>query len=382
LSAQAISVASASLTIGFFDSIDPQLTSRTSAHCDAALPCDQDRELISFAYLSFDEVIGMRRRDFITLVSGAAAWPLAARAQQPAAPVIGWLSIVTPEASPALPFFHRGLADLGYIEGRNLEIIYRWAEFHPERFPALAADLVQSHVSLIAAVSGVPAVLAAKAASATMPIVFVVPTDPVQLGLVASLNRPGGNLTGVAALNAPVLMKQIELMHELLARNGPIAVLVEPNVEATDLENSVEVAAQNLGRRTIVIHAANDAEFEPAMVTAKRAQVAGLVVTAQPLFVSRHQQLAAVIARYAIPTVYAPAELATSGGLMSYGASVFDIFRRAGNYAGKILAGAKPADLPVELPTKFELKINLKTAKALGLTIPPSMLARADEVIE
>ena len=178
----------------------------------------------------------MRRRDFITFFGSAAVWPFAARAQPPAMPVIGWLSIVTPEASPALPFFRRGLADLGYVEDRNLVILYRWAEFHPERFPALAADLVQSHVSLIAAVSGVPAVLAAKAASATIPIVFVVPTDPVQLGLVASLNRPGGNLTGVAALNAPVLMKQIELMHELLASNGPLAVLFEPIVEAADLE--------------------------------------------------------------------------------------------------------------------------------------------------
>jgi putative ABC transport system substrate-binding protein len=324
----------------------------------------------------------MRRRDFITFFGSAAVWPFVARAQPPAMPVIGWLSIVTPEASPALPFFRRGLADLGYVEDRNLVILYRWAEFHPERFPALAADLVQSHVSLIAAVSGVPAVLAAKAASATIPIVFVVPTDPVQLGLVASLNRPGGNLTGVAALNAPVLMKQIELMHELLASNGPIAVLVDPIVEAADLESSAQAAAQTLGQRVIVIHAASDGEFEPAMVTAKRAQVAGLVVTAQPLFVSRHLQLAAVVARYAIPTVYAPADLAKSGGLMSYGASVFDIFRRAGNYAGKILAGAKPGDLPVELPTKFELKINLKTSNALGLTIPPTLLARADEVIE
>jgi putative ABC transport system substrate-binding protein len=254
----------------------------------------------------------MRRRDFISLFSSAAVGPFAARAQPPAVPVIGWLSIVTPEASPALPFFRQGLADLGYVEGRNLVIIYRWAEFHPERFPALAADLVQSRVSLIAAVSGVPAVLAAKAASATIPIVFVMPTDPVQLGLVASLNRPGGNLTGVAALNAPVLMKQIELMHELFANTEPIAVLVDPFVEAADLESSAQAAAQTLGRRVIVIHATSDAEFEPAMVTAKRSQVAGLVVTAQPLFVSRHQQLAAVVSRYSIPTVYAPADLAKS----------------------------------------------------------------------
>src|SRR5215470_13423648 len=214
----------------------------------------------------------MRRRNFISLFSSATVWPSAARAQPAAVPVIGWLSIVTPEASPALPFFRRGLADLGYVEGRNLVILYRWAEFHPERFPALAADLVQSHVSLIAAVSGVPAVLAAKAASSTIPIVFVLPTDPVQLGLVDSLNRPGGNLTGLAALNAPVLTKQIELMAELLPNTAPIAAVIDPAVEAADLENSAQVAAQALGRNIIVIHAANDDDFEPALAMARQKQ--------------------------------------------------------------------------------------------------------------
>jgi putative ABC transport system substrate-binding protein len=237
-------------------------------------------------------------------------------------------------------------------------------------------------VSLIAAVSGVPAVLAAKAASATVPIVFIMPTDPVQLGLVASLNRPGGNLTGVAALDAPVLTKQIELMAELLPKMAPIAAVIDPTIEAADLERSAQIAGQTLGRRVIVIHATTNRDFEPALAAAMEKQVAGLVFTVQPLFVVHHEQLAAVVARYAIPAVYAPADLAASGGLMSYGPSIFEIFRRAGNYAGKILAGAKPADLPVELPTKFELKLNLKAAKALGITFPTALLVRADEVIE
>jgi putative ABC transport system substrate-binding protein len=324
----------------------------------------------------------MKRREFITLLGGATIWPLAARAQQPATPVIGWLSIVSADASPALPFFHRGLAELGYVEGQNVAFEYRWGDFHPERLPALAADLVHARVSLIAAVSGVPAVLAAKAASATVPIVFIMPTDPVRLGLVGSLNRPGGNLTGLAALNAPVLTKQIELMAELLPNTAPIAAIIDPAVEAADLESSAQTAAQTLGRNVIVIHAASDNDFEAAVALARQKQVAGLVFTAQPLFVSRHQQLAAIVARYAIPAVYAPADLAASGGLMSYGASVFEMFRRAGNYAGKILAGAKPADFPVELPTKFQLKLNLKTAKALGITFPTALLVRADEAIE
>ena len=325
----------------------------------------------------------MRRRDFITLVgSAAAAWPVAAGAQQSGMPVIGFLTIVSPNSTPVLPLFRQGLAELGYVEGRNVSVEYRYAEFHPERLPALASDLAMARVALIVAASGVPAVLAAKAASATIPIVFVLPTDPVQLGLVGSLNRPGGNLTGVAALNAPVLTKQIELMAELLPTPAPIAVVIDPAVEAADLESSAQIAAQTLGRNVIVIHAASADDFEPALATARQRQVAGLVFTAQPLFVSQHRQLAAIVARYAIPAVYAPADLAAFGGLMSYGASIYEMFRRVGNYAGKILAGAKPADLPVELPTKFELKLNLKTAKALGITFPTALLVRADEVIE
>ena len=324
----------------------------------------------------------IRRREFMALLGGAAAWPIAGRAQQSGMPVIGFLTIVSPNSTPVLPLFRQGLAELGYVEGRNVSVEYRYAEFHPERLPALASDLAMARVALIVAASGVPAVLAAKAASATIPIVFVLPTDPVQLGLVSSLNRPGGNLTGVAALNAPVLTKQIELMAELLPTLAPIAAVIDPAVEAADLESSAQIAAQTLGRNVIVIPAASVEDFEPALATARQRQVAGLVFTAQPLFVSQHRQLAAIVARYAIPAVYAPADLAASEGLMSYGASIYEMFRRVGNYAGKILAGAKPADLPVELPTKFELKLNLKTAKALGITISTALLVRADEVIE
>ena len=328
----------------------------------------------------------MNRRSLMSAIGGATAssllWPLAARAQQATMPVIGWLSSVSPDAAPALPFFHRGLAEVGYVEGRNVAFKYGWGEFHPERLPALARDLVQARVSLIAAVSGVPAVLAAKAASETIPIVFIMPTDPVQLGLVASLNRPGGNLTGLAALTAPVLTKQIELMAELLPKTALIAAVIDPTVEAADLERSAQTAARTLGRDVVVIHAATERDFDSVLATAIQKQVGGLVFTAQPLFVSRHQQLAAIVARHSIPVVYAPADLAASGGLMSYGPSVFEMFRRAGNYAGKILAGAKPAELPVELPTKFELKLNLRTAKALGVSFPTALLVRADEVIE
>jgi len=324
----------------------------------------------------------VKRREFITLIGGAAAGPVVARAQQAAMPLIGLLTLTTQGASPAFPFFRQGLADLGYVEDRNVVIKYGYAEFHPERLPALAADLVQSRVSLIAAVSGAPAVLAAKAASSTIPIVFVVVTDPVKLGLVASLNRPGGNLTGVAVLNEQVLMKQIEIMNELRPTAEPIAVLIDPAVEREDLERNAQIATRVLSRRLIAIRATTVHDFEATVTTAKQAQVAGLVVSAQPLFVANHQELAKVVAQYAIPTVFPPADLAASGGLMSFGPSIFDIFRRVGNFAGKILAGAKAADLPVELPTKFELKINLKTAMTLGLSVPPALLIRADEVIE
>jgi putative ABC transport system substrate-binding protein len=323
----------------------------------------------------------MNRRKFIAGLGGATARPLVAEAQQQAKPVIGWLSITTPNATPAMPYFLKGLAELGYVEGRNVDFEYRWAEFHPERFPALAADLVHKQVSVIAAVSGQPAILAAKSATTTIPIVFLVADDPVRLGLVQSLNRPGANLTGVAALTAPVVMKQIELMNELFPGNAPIDVLLDPT-EAADIESSAHVAEQKLGRGVNVVRAASEADFDAALTEVANHKAAALVVTAQPLFVTHYVQIAGVVARHAIPAVYSPVDLAKSGGLMSFGGSVFDMFHRMGNLAGKVLAGAKTADLPVELPTKFELKLNLKTAKALGISFPLSVLARADEVIE
>jgi putative tryptophan/tyrosine transport system substrate-binding protein len=322
----------------------------------------------------------VKRRTFIAGLGGAAAWPVVARAQQQM-PTIGWLSITAPGASPALPFFKRGLAELGYDEGRNVSIEYQWAEFHPERFPELAANLVQKPVSLIAAVSGLPAIRAAKDATTEIPIVFLVVDDPVRLGLVASLNRPGGNLTGVAALTAPVVMKQIELMNEVFPGNSPIDLLIDP-AEAADIENAAHIAEQKLNRRVNAVRARSESDFDSALTTVANDKAAALVVTAQPLFVSHYLQLAGAVARYAIPTVYSPVDLAKSGGLMSFGGSIFDMFHRVGNLAGKVLAGAKPADLPVELPAKFELKLNLKTAKALGISFPLSVLARADEVIE
>jgi ABC-type uncharacterized transport system substrate-binding protein len=324
----------------------------------------------------------MKRREFITVLgAGAVAWPLVARGQQSLTPRVGWLSFASPESSPALPFFQQGLADAGYVEGRNLVLEYRWARSHPELFPTLAVELVQSRVSVIAAVSGVPAARAAKAATSTIPIVFITPGDPVQSGLVASLNRPGGNLTGLTMTNTVLTAKQIELMHELLPAGRPLAIMSDPNTEADDLEANARLAERTLGRPIIIVYAGSEKGFDAALRVAQE-KASGLIVPDRPLFVSRHAQIAALVARSSIPTMFHPADLAASGGLISYGASTFDMFRRAGLFVGKILNGARPADLPVEQPTRIELKINLKAAKALGLEIPPSLLARADEVIE
>jgi putative tryptophan/tyrosine transport system substrate-binding protein len=326
----------------------------------------------------------VRRREVIALLGGGTVVLQAAiaRAEQTSPAVIGWLAGPPLNASPALPYFRQSLADLGYVEGRNLVIEYRSAEFHNERFPDLAADLVQKHVSVIAAVSGLPAVLVAKAATRTIPIVFLTAGDPVQLGLVASFNRPGGNLTGVTINNTAAAMKQIEFLHELVPNSEPIAILSDPNTEAADLETTVRTAERALGRRFFIVYAATGSDFAEAFATMVREHAAGLVVPDRPLFVVLHSQLAALAAPHAIPTVYSPADLLSSGGLMSYGASTFDAFRQIGAYVGKILAGAKPADLPVARSTKIELKINLKTAKLLGITVPQSLLGRADEVIE
>ena len=330
--------------------------------------------------MQFDQ---LKRREFITLLGGAAvAWPLAARAQRPGPPRVGWLSFASPESSPALPYFQQGLADEGYVEGRNVTIEYRWARSRPELFPALATELVQAQVAVIAAVSGLPAARAAQAATETIPIVFITPGDPVQSGLVASLNRPGANLTGLTMTNTVLTMKQIELLNEVLPSGKSIAIISDPNTEADDLEKNARHAEQTLGRRLIIVYAASENEFDAALLRVATEGSAGLVVPDRPLFVSRHNQIASLVARQAIPTIYPPANLIASGGLMSYGASTFDMFRRAGVFVGKILKGANPSELPVEQPTKIELKINLKTAKTLRLEIPPTLLARADEVIE
>jgi putative tryptophan/tyrosine transport system substrate-binding protein len=325
----------------------------------------------------------MQRREFIALLGSAgAAWPLAARAQQPAVPVIGWLSFAAPEDSPALPYFQRGLADFGYVEGKNLTIEYRWARGHAELFGPLAADLVRANVSVIAAVSGAPAARAAQAATTKIPIVFITPGDPVQEGLVASLGRPGGNLTGLTMTNTALIRKQIEFLNELLPGSAPLAIISDPNTEAEGLQSNAQLAEQTLGRHVIVIDTASEHDFDAVFAAIVRNKIAGLVVPDRPLFVSRHNQLAALAARDRIPVIYPPADLASSGGLISYGASTFDMFRRAGQYVGKILQGSKPTDIPVEEPTKIELKVNLKTAKALGLQVPTSILLRADDVIE
>jgi putative ABC transport system substrate-binding protein len=324
----------------------------------------------------------MRRREFIAVLGGAVAWPMVARGEQPSMPVIGWLSVVSPESAPALPYFQRGLADLGFIEGQNLRIEYRWARNHPELFPSLAADLVRAKVSVIAAVSVAPSAHAAQTATTDIPVVFLMPGDPVQEGLVASLSRPGGNLTGVTITNTVLIQKQIELLNELLPGEAPLSIISDPNIEAESLQRNVLTAEQTLGRRVILVNVASENDFDTAFDTVVLGGARGLIVPDRPLFISRHDQLARMAARHRIPTIYPPADLALSGGLMSYGASTLDMFRRTGQLVGQVLHGAKPADIPVEQPIKIELKLNVKTANTLGLEIPTSILLRANEVIE
>jgi putative tryptophan/tyrosine transport system substrate-binding protein len=323
----------------------------------------------------------VKRREFITLLGGAAVgWPLVARAQQGAMPVVGWLSLISPNAAIYLPDFKKGLAEHGYVEGRNVVIEYRWAHWHAERLPALAADLVGRRVSVIVSGSNLPTALVAKAATATIPTVFFISEDPVQEGLVASLGRPGGNITGVTAMTTELTMKLVELMHGLRS-SGVIGVLVNPRNGGGVFEDAARSAAQRLGQDIVVGNASNDSDFETAFNAVLQQQAIGLVITADPLFATRHEQLAFLAARHALPTVCGYGELG-AGCLISYGPHLPDMFRKLGVYTGKILAGAKPADLPVEQPTHIPLRIDLKTAKALGLEVPPTLLVRADEVIE
>jgi putative tryptophan/tyrosine transport system substrate-binding protein len=326
-----------------------------------------------------------RRRAFISLIGGAAAWPLAARAQQPAMPVVGILSGASLETRREfVAAFHRGLAETGYIEGQNVAIEYRWADGQNNRLPALAAELVRRQVAVIATLGSTPAALAAKVATQSIPIVFWVGTDPVEAGLVASLNRPGGNLTGVASLAIEVAGKCLEVLRELVPAATSVGLLVNPTNPATTESYTREVqnAARVLGLRLLVQNASKGNEIEPAIATLLQQRVGALMSMADPIFFTQIDQLVALAARHAIPAISPYREFTAAGGLVSYGSNLNDAYRQVGIYTGRILKGEKPGDLPVMQPTKFDLVINAKTARALGITVPLPLSGRADEVIE
>jgi ABC-type uncharacterized transport system substrate-binding protein len=326
----------------------------------------------------------MRRRQFIALMGGAAAWPLAARAQQQPMPVIGFVSSRAPGDAPELlAAFRQGLKDTGFVEGQNVAIEYRFAENQNERLPALAADLVHRQVTVIAATT-TPAALAAKAATTTIPIVFEMGGDPVKAGLVASLNRPGGNVTGVTQLNVQIAPKRLELLHQLVPTARVMARLVNPtNPAVFEIQSSsVMSAAHTLGLELHVLNASTERDFDAVFANLIQTRAGGLLIDSDSFFTARQEQLAALTVRHAVPAVYENREFAAAGGLASYGGSITDAYRLAGVYAARILKGETPGELPVQQSTKVELLLNLKTAKALGITIPLPLLGRADEVIE
>ena len=326
----------------------------------------------------------MRRREFITLLGGTAFWPLVARAQQPAMPVLGVLGGTSQaEWMPFLAAFNRGLKEVGYIGGENVKIEYRWADNQYDRLTALAADLVDRRVNVIAALGGTPSALAAKRATSAIPIIFLVGRDPVELGLVASFNRPGGNVTGVNMLNVALAEKRLELVRELVPKAALIAILVNPdNPNGQSYASELEPVARAAGQRVLVLSARNDHDLDAAFATLVQNRADAVVVAPDPFLDSKPDRVVALTARHAIPAIYQWREFVVAGGLISYGTSLTDAHRQQGVYVGGILKGIKPADLPVIQPTRFELVINLKTARTLGLTVPLTLQARADEVIE
>jgi putative tryptophan/tyrosine transport system substrate-binding protein len=328
----------------------------------------------------------MNRRELLTLLGGAAMLPVAARAQQAAMPVVGWLSSGSENetaATGSVAAFRRGLADAGYVEGKNVTIEYRWADNQYDRLPALAADLVRRQVAVIATNGGNPSPVAAKAATTTIPIVFASGTDPVKSGLVNSLNRPGGNVTGVSILNLELGSKRLELVHELVPAASIVALLVNPtNPNAETQSRDLEAAARIFGLQVHVLHASTDHDIETAFATLIQLRAGALMIGADPFLSGQSKQLAALTLQYAVPAIFLYRDFAAAGGLLSYGPSLAEAYHHSGAYVGRVLKGERPADLPIIQSVKFELIVNLKTAKALGITFPLSLLASADEVIE
>jgi ABC-type uncharacterized transport system substrate-binding protein len=327
----------------------------------------------------------VKRREVITLLGGAAAaWPFAARAQQPAMPVVGFLG--APSAAPYTRYVaavHQGLKDVGYVEHQNVAMEYRWADSQYDRLPALAADLVSRHVAVIVPIGGAPATVAAKAATSTIPIVFNLGADPVGLGLVTNLSRPGGNITGIAMMAVEMETKRLQLLHDLAPAASSLAILLNPsNAQAQAQEREAHRAARVIGRQVLVLKAGTEQEIEGAFAALVRERAGALLIGADTFFASTAVLFVVLTAHHSIPTVYPFRSYVDAGGLMSYGSSLLDAYRQTGVYTGRILKGDKPGDLPIVQPTKFELVINLKTARAVGIAIPPTLVARADEVIE